>query len=152
MATRRLHRNQHPTLILQRTDEDQVSDQPVGEHLVALLEVARVDTLAEAEAGEKIRQIGAPELPPLQQGKDEDHFQRVAGQQFDIILEYGKLPVCACEGIVDLGEGRAVAGNHTIDRQASQNVERFARRLEAAGILGMAKEFREDDALSLINF
>jgi hypothetical protein len=54
--------------------------------------------------------------------------------------------VGAREGIFDLDEGRAVARNHHIDRQAGQQIERLARRPQAAGIFGVSQQFREDDA------
>jgi hypothetical protein len=134
-----------PSTSFSGADPDQVANQPLRQRLVAVVEIARVDALAEAEAGQEIAGRSARGSCRLSSKAKARITLSACRQQVDILFEAGQPLIGAREGIFDLDERRAVAGDHHIDRQASQHVERFARRLQAAGIFRMAEQFREDD-------
>ncbi len=68
------------------------------------------------------------------------------GQRLDVLFEAGKPLVGSLNGVVDLDEGRSVAGNHRIDRQPRQDIERLARCLETAGVFRVPEQLGKDDA------
>ena len=65
------------------------------------------------------------------------------GQLVDIGGEAVDAPEGPLESRVDRAERAAMSGNHDIDRQAG---EHFERRPGAGQAIGLAEQFREDDA------
>ncbi len=127
--------HQRPVLAARHAGALELLHQPGRERVGVEAEVARVGGAVERGLVEVAWQLGERHAAHLEQLEGDAGADRVARHARAVVLEGADAREGALERVVELGEGRAVAGDHRIDREPADRLQGAARLAErvAAG-------------------